>query len=181
MKALLPIILILVAVGLFFLQINPKYAEIKTLKAEGQQYDEALKMADELKVLRGELATKLESFSASDLERLDHFMPQRLDTVRTILDVDAIATRDSIRLKDLTITDSAPAKEGAGKTSSTQYNTTSFGFTFDATYSQAMRFLQDIQTSLRLLDPQSLAITPAGDNSGLYKFTMKLNTYWVNR
>lgn len=184
MKSFLPIILIIIAIGLFFFQIKPLYSEVKGLRAEAKQYDEALKMADELKEIRVDLAHTLASFPKADTERLDHFLPRRLDTVRIILDIDGIGLRNGIRLNNMKV--SVPSQE-TGKVSAVQsgsgsnYSTIDISFSFSATYVQGVQFIQDIQRSLRLLDGVSLSVKPSQNNPVFNDFDMTLQTYWINR
>lgn len=188
MKGFLPIIFIIVAIGLFFFQINPTYSEIKTLRAESAQYDEALEIASQLKELRATLAQNLAKFSPMDLEKLDKFLPQRLDTVRIILDVDGIAKKYNLQVKDIKTADNSQKQAIAGGTGTPNpYNTVSMSFKFNGTYSQAVLFLKDLEQSLRLLDSFTVAIMPADPNKdgkpqfGQYEFGVTLNTYWINR
>src|SRR3989344_8128727 len=148
MKSLTPIILIAVSVLLFFFQIKPQYADVKSLREEGKQYNEALKVADELKVLRGELAEKLASFSPEELQKLERFMPQRLDTVRMILDANGIALANGVALKDIKTTDSAkPAPAAAGSLQG-PYNVTAMSFSFSTSYGTAIKFIKELEQSL---------------------------------
>ncbi len=190
MKSLLPIILIIAAIGVFFIKVNPLFSEVKQLRVESKEYDEALAMAEELEQIRGDLAKTLEGFSPNDLERLEHFLPRSLDTVRIILDVDGIADKNSIRLNDLKVTDPTPvsaqrptaARVGAATTAvKGGHNTVGVSFGFNSTYSQGLRFVQDLQKSLRLLDTVSLTVRPAQDSKTNYDFQMTMQTYWINR
>jgi Tfp pilus assembly protein PilO len=184
MKSFLPIILIVVSVGLFFFQVNPLYSDVKTLRAEATQYDEALKMAEQLKKIRIDLAHTLVSFSVSDLARLDHFLPRNLDTVRIIMDIDAIAARSGVRLTQLDVADPAPATASKTNPSAVAgkggYNTVDILLSFTGFYDQGQLFIEDLQRSLRLLDSTGLSIKP-GTTPGYYIFTMNLQTYWINR
>lgn len=181
MKSFLPIILMVVAVGLFFFQVNPMYSTVKELRAEAKQYDEALKMADELTKIRVDLAHTLDSFSQEDLGRLDHFLPRNLDTVRIIMDIDAIAARNGVRLVDLDIADPvAPATKAPVTTGKSGYNTVDLSLSFTAFYDQGLIFIKDLEKSLRLLDSTSLSIKPAA-SPGYYDFKMTFQTYWINR
>lgn len=180
MKGLMPIILILVAVGLFFLQINPRYSEMKMLRAEAKQYDNAIKMAEELKEVRASLETTLQSFSRADLDRLDRFLPRHLDTVRVILDVDSIASRQGLRLENLDITDDTAKPDGT-TTNSVAYNTVGLSFRFTSSYTQALQFMNDLERSLRIMDVVSTKVTPSTVSANLYEIEMKINTYWINR
>lgn len=182
MKAITAIILVVISVALFFFQVNPMYADVKILRAESEQYDQALQIAQELEVIRGELATKLSSFSASELQRLEVFMPQRLDTVRVILDVNGIADNNDIEIKDIRTADSA--KTGPGPASAqpqSPYNTTSVSFSFTTTYAGGERFIADLERSLRLIDIVAVNVKPSASRPGSYDFGMTLNTYWVGK
>jgi hypothetical protein len=184
MKALLPIVLMIVSIALFFLQVTPLYSEVKGLRAESAQYDEALGYASELETLRVELAQKLESFPDQDLARLDHFLPRRLDTVRIILDVDGIALRNGVRLADFAVGEpKATQSQAKGKTATTNtgYSTVSLGFTFTSSYGSASQFIRDLQRSLRLLDITMLTVKPSNTVPGQYDFNISLDTYWINR
>lgn len=179
MKSLTALILIAISIGLFFFQINPSYSEVKVLRAQAGQYDDALQVADELKKIRGELATKLASFTPEELANLEHFMPQQLDTVRIILDVDGIASAHNIQLKDIKASDvGKPVSAGA----QSSYNTTAVTFSFTSQYNNAEVFIHDVEQSLRLLDVSSVSIKPStGSNAGAYDFSITLNTYWIPR
>lgn len=182
MKSLFPIILIIVAAGLFFFQINPLYSEVKLLRAESDQYNEALRTAKELEEIRSALSDKLESFPAADLGRLDHFLPRRLDTVRIILDLDGIAARNGVRIEGMTVAETSE-KASSGVPGSS-YSTIDVGFSFSATYPQGVLFIEDLQRSLRLIDVTGLTVRPSTKtavSSVFYDFNLDLQTYWINR
>lgn len=181
MKSLLAIILIAVSVGLFFLKINPNYSEIKILKAQSAQYDEALKVAEELKKIRVELASKLSSFTPEELTKLEHFMPEQLDTVRIILDVDGIAASHGIKLKGINVNDGGKVASTGGSQAQTPYNTTALSFTFSTSYGNAQTFIKDLEQSLRLADIVSVTVKPPAEKSSGYDFGLTLNTYWIGK
>jgi len=176
MKAFTPVILIGIAIGLFFWQINPTYENVKELRAQGVEYDNALSVADELDALRAELNALLDSFSQTDVSRLETFLPTNVDNIRMILDINGIAARYGINPRDI--------KTGEVLTSSNSnnqkaYNVASLGFTFNSSYSNAANFLRDLETSLRLTDVRSLDIKSAAEGKSGYDFTVILNSYWV--
>ncbi len=178
-KTLTPIIVVIVAIGLFFWQIKPLYSEITELRNQGAKYDEALKVADEVKQLQADLAQKYEKIDPVALERIETFLPNHLDTVRLILDINGIAANYNIAPKDIKTTESASTgAPAAGKL----YNTGTVSFTFTAPYLDVVDFMKDIEASLRLIDVQSVSITPnKGKGPGGYSVAVVLNTYWLAR
>lgn len=184
MKNLLPIILIIVSIGLFFFQVKPLLSEVQTLRADSIEYDRALEIADQLQILRTELNTKRDSFTKADKERLDHFLPDRLDTVRIILDVDAIGIRNGVRLKDIKV----EAKETGGNKATTAgaasrsgYETVTVSFNFTGTYAEGTNVIREIERSLRLLDATHVIVRPSGEVKGQYEFVASLSTYWLRK
>ncbi len=194
MKSIFPLVLIAATVGLFFFEVKPIYSEVSDLRAQSAQYDQALAMSQELGSLRDKLSAKLDSFLQADLDRLGHFLPQQLDTVRIILDVDGIGVRNGIKLNDLKVaTDASQSASAASapaapagftnpKATTGQFQTVTVSFNFDSTYAQGVNFLKDAEQSLRLLDGASVKIKPLeGKTAGLYSFDVSFKTYWVNR
>lgn len=182
MKAFLPVVLILISIGLFFFQINPLFSDVKQLQAESRAYDDAIKNARELEEIRSNLSAKLASFSKSDLDRLDHFLPRRLDTVRIILDIDGIATRNGLRIEGMNVSDTSGSKNI--NMPAIAYNTAGVSFNFSGTYIQGVRFMQDLQRSLRLFDIVELTVKPSSKtsvSSALYDFKVILQGYWLNK
>jgi len=81
------IILITIAIATFFFYVNPSYEDIKVLKMENSEFDEALDKARELQEVRDNLLSKYNSFSSGDIERLGKLLPDNVDNVRLILDL----------------------------------------------------------------------------------------------
>jgi len=183
MKSLLPIILIIVAGGIFFLEINPLYTDVKILRAESKQYDEALRIADQLEDLRTSLSSTLESFSDADLARLDHFLPSNLDTVRIVLDLDGMAARNGLKLTNLLV-GAGTTKAGTATTPAagkSAYESVDVSFSFTSTYPQGVKFIEDVEKSLRLLDSAGVKVKPSANSSSLYDFSLSLKAFWMNR
>lgn len=174
MKNLTPIILIIVAIGLFFWQVKPLYGVISDLRAQSAEYDGALEVASELEKLRGDLADKLRSFSPEDLDRLEKFLPSYMDNIRTVIDVNGVAAKYNIALKNIK-TAEASASTGAAKA----YSAASLSFDFSTSYTNAVNFLRDLETSLRLMDVRSLSVKPVAAGKTGYDFAITLNTYWI--
>lgn len=179
MKSLTPIILIAVAVGLFFWQINPTYKKVKELRVEAAHYNEALDTAKELEDLRAKLAKTLSDFSKADLAKLETFMPAHFDSVRLVLDINGIAAKYGIAPRDISIAEAGTAKGAAGSTAIKLYNTATLKFMFNSTYANAVKFLKDMESSLRLIDIAAIQIKPS--DKGGYDFGMTINTYWISR
>src|SRR3989344_4525889 len=105
MKALLPLLFLFISLGLFFWFIDPEYAKIKLLRAEEAEFDQALDRSKELQTVRDQLLSRYNTFARSDVERLQKLLPDHVNNVRLILDLDGIASRYGMRIRNVAIED----------------------------------------------------------------------------
>ena len=87
-KNLLSIAGLAVAGGIFFLYTQPAYDNVQVLKGRIAQYDQALDKAAELQQLKQSLLSRFNAFRPEDLDRLQKLLPDHVDNVRLILDLD---------------------------------------------------------------------------------------------
>ena len=177
MKMFLPVFLLIASVGLFFGYIDQTYKEIKSLMVEEQKFDGALDKSKELQEARDTLLSRYNEFSSSDLEKLRKLLPDNVDNVRLILDIDGIASRYGMRTKNVITTRSSASAEGVIGTTGKPYETVTLSFTVTATYKNIISFLRDIEKSLRIVDVTELSLT---DSEGsLYEYNISVETYWL--
>jgi len=180
MRSLTPIILILVSVAVFYLYINPKYEEVKVLSVKQERYQEAVDKSKQLQVLRDQLLTKYNSFSATDLARLEKFLPDNVDNVRLIMDIDGIASRYNIEIKNIKIIENLPDNSQTidGTAESRPYNSIGLSFSFRANYDTFVVFIKDLERSLRLIDLSTIELKTSTETSA-NDYTVTLKTYWL--
>lgn len=185
MKALTPFILIIAAGGLIWSYVMPVWngdsASVKTflnptgksiigMKAKLAAYDEALQNVSEIKAKLAKLQTANNSISDADHARLSKLVPEKIDIVRLIIDVNVIAARHGILLKEI------PKIEEKGDEGGTN-GYVDLAFVVGAPYQAFRSFLTDLENSLRLTDVTSISFT-AGPKD-FYDFSISLRTYWV--
>jgi len=106
-KTLIPIIGILIAVGLFFTYILPTFREVQAVTAETNQYAEAVDTALELQRRVSELKEQQNNISLVDLERLEAMVPDRIDEVGFLVDLDQLAKAHNLSLGKIQISNEA--------------------------------------------------------------------------
>lgn len=174
-RLLIPLILLIVAVGLFFGFIDPQYAEVEGIQEEINEYDRALDQARRLQEIRDELLTKNNSFRTADLERLEKLVPNNVDTVKLIMDIDAIASRYGMTIRGVALSGEQDviSSEGVGS----NLSSIDLSFSVSSTYNNFLLFLKDLEDSLRLVDIAQLNFQ-SGDED-LYEYQMRITTYWL--
>ena len=193
MSNITPIILILASVGLFFGYINPTYTgvtgadtagkSIKELQSEEKDYSDALNKTAEIERVRTGLSDQFRKIALSDQIKLEKLLPDHIDSVRLIIDINNIAAKYGMSLTNIVLTatgvvPTAP-KSSTGAAASPQsaatqslaqtfvgpddrqYDSIKLGFTVTGTYENFIQLLKEIEESLRVVDVTSLAFAAA--------------------
>jgi len=180
---ILPILALMLSVGIFFAYVSPTWSgSIAATKAAISSDDQALAAAKEYGVRQNELASARDAIGPADLDRLAAFLPDSVDNVRLILNLNALAARAGLSLSNVDVISgasgsdnpssgilSAPAENPVG---SVDLSLSALG-----TYPALQDFLRNIEKSQRLLDVQDLTVK--GSNTGLYTYQMKIRLYWL--
>lgn len=196
-KTLSAILTFILAGGIFFLYTKPAYTgpgtpenpSVNEIKVQIAQYDEALKKVEELEGLKQRLLAKFNSFNTDDVTRLETMIPDHVDNIGLILELDKIASKYGMTLENVDV-DSAPASRGgqvasAGATidAGNHYDSLSLRFSTFGTYDDFNTFLQDLEASLRLVDLESLQFssqeTTTSRGELTYNYNIAIKTYWL--
>lgn len=190
-KTIISIVAIAAAGAIFFMYTKPTYDAVKATTAQIAQYDAALTKAAELQQLKQTLLSKYNTFNPSDVERLNKLLPDHVDNVRLILDIDSLAGKHGMAIQNVVVSSSQTAKSsqtaiGTVSASKHKYDSLTLKFTTQGTYADFRAFLEDMQKSLRIVDLTSLNITRTTDSATgpggtapLYNYEIVLRTYWL--
>lgn len=181
MKNFLPFLFIILSVALFYVYIDPTYAEIQTLKSEESEYVLSLESARKLDEKKTTLINKYNTFSGSDLSRLEKMIPHSIDNVKLVAEINGIAEKYGIKIQAIRTQESQQGGEAGGNiTESTQgtYRTLAMTFSFTATYEKFLQFMNDLESNLRLIDFPSISFDSSSGSTG-YTYEMTIKTYWL--
>ena len=180
-RLLLPATLVIAAVGLFVVYTNPTYQEVKALSVQASSYDDALDKAQELRRTRDQLLSKRNTFKEEDIKKLERVLPDNVDNIRLIIDINNVASRHGLSLKDVAI-----GSVGAGTSAGRSLSVTSggetigsveVGFSVQAGYDDFLAFLRDLEHSLRIVDVQRLDFS-VGEGTE-FEYSLTIRTYWL--
>lgn len=195
MKFLIPIFLILISGAGFFVLVAPKYENISLLRTEVKAYKTALDNSEALERERNKLVTKYNNMNVSDLARLQKLLPDNIDNIRVILEIERLARVYGMSLKDIRYDDKAKEDEssnvveaGVVNTGQNQeYGSWNLEFATEGSYDSFISLLQDIEKNLRLVDVVSVNFSSAGAENAKqgstdnYKYVFKIKTYWLKK
>ncbi len=181
MKFLLPAFFLLVSMGLFFLYIDTAYQNVQFLQTEQSSFNDALQKSKELQSIRDVLLSKYNTFTSSDLDRLEKMLPDNIDNVRLVLEIDSIATKYGTHISAVAVDSDSTSISGEGVIGGTgeQYETIILSFSMTSSYDDFVRFLKDLESSLRIVDITAINFTSADNISGVYDYKVSIKTYWL--
>lgn len=178
MKLLLPILFVAIAVGLFFGFVDPTYQRIQVLQEEETQFEQALSRSKELQQVRDQLLSRYNVIPQSDITRLEKLLPDNVDNVRLILDLDSIAARYGMRIRNVQLnTGETRASRGQIGEGDADFQSVVMQFSVSGPYDTVRSFLEDLERSLRLVDITGVSFS--SNESGVYDFAVSIKTYWL--
>jgi len=172
------ILLLIISIGSFFSYTNPHYKNIEGLHREVSEYQSALDKATEATKIKEELISKYNTFSTDDLSNLQKLLPDTVDNIRLLLDINQVASNygtniSSLKIDSGTTQSSQNSAGGGGKA----YGSILISFSISLSYENSLKFLSDLEHNLRVTDVNSFAFSSndTGDNS----YSISLRTYWL--
>ena len=195
-KFILPTILIGVSIAGFFTITSPFYRKSSIAKEQIASYNEALDNSKALEAERDKLTQKYNSFDPQDLLRVQKLLPDNVDNIRLILEIEKIASPYGMVLKDVkyeATNESAEAlqtlsvAQAGASLSNKDYGVWNLEFSTQGTYNNFINFIKDLENNLRIVDISSIEFSSnAGSETGLnpslsvaYKYNFKIKTYWL--
>lgn len=179
----LPLVALAASAGIFFAYVNPTWSgPIAAAKDAIALDDSALAAAEEYAVRKNELSAARADIDLENLERITTLLPDSVDNVGLILDINALAARSGISLANIDVaTVDGGAKGGAQGTlpiaTASPVGSINLSLTALGTFSAFQTFVDGIERSARLLDIQDILVK--GSDTGVYTYQITLRLYWL--
>lgn len=184
MHRVLPVVLIIVSIAIFVLYVSPMFKEkIKPLQEEIARSNAALAAARDFKEKEAQIASERALIPLETVEKIQKFLPDGVDNVQLVVDLNALASRSGVRLSNFNIKENeqvvAESPEslltGGGRKGTDSLD---LSMTVDGTYAAFRAFLYGVEHSLRPIDVTETIIT--NSNSGVYSYDVTFRIYWLH-
>lgn len=194
----MPIILIGIAGSVLFLFTNPIYNDISALNGDVVSYNSALDNSKMLENERDKLTSKYNSINPDNLIKLKKLLPDNVDNIRLILEIEQIALPYGMVLKDVKYsttntktpkaTDGEAPVRGGVIAKPKDYGTFDLEFSTSGSYDNFISFTKDLESNLRIVDISSISFSSGPSNtdskskiipSEIYKYDFKIKTYYL--
>lgn len=189
MRQFLLLLIIAVSVGVFVTFIVPRYKQVQVMRSDVASFDSRLATAQRLKQSREELIARYNSITKTDLDNLKVLLPDTVDNIRLIIQLDSLATKNgmsSLRGVEYdTSKTEVQNKPDTPQTTQKPYGEFTMSFTTTGQYKNFLSFVSDLEQNLRLVDISSVQFNLAENSkdslgsSLSYKITIK--TYWLKK
>lgn len=179
-RLLIPVALIIAAIALFFGLTSPEWSTVQNKQAEKKGIDEALVSAQKVKKMQDSLLAQVHATDATTLERLNKLLPDGTpDNVQLIIDVNNIALKygPNMALRNIKVRIDNGTATGKIGPNNKKYGTAVMNFSVTGPYTALKGFLNDLETSLRLIDVTGLSFVASDKDT--YEYNFEIKTYWL--
>lgn len=194
MRNIFPITLIILAITGGVLFVSPLFSDVSKLRTDVTAYNTALAHSTDLQKVRDDLLDSYNMISKEDKERLVRFMPNTVDNIQLILEIQQVANMHGMSLKNIAFEAPKPSSSDQAPDPSSDpnaqkpYGVFNLEFKTEAKYLTFVEFLRDLEMNLRLIDiksisfaiPEKKAYLSESDNDpSVYVYDVKIQTYWL--
>ncbi len=188
-------ILIVLAAGIYFTVTQSMLDGAKAVQAVNVQYLAAIDSADQLIKVRDQVLKDYNTLSLDDKGRLNKMLPNTVDNIRLIIDLNSVALKHGFSLRNIKAVASAAGQKsttasvstpqmmpannmnGANTIATPILDTVTVSFSVSAPYLQFISFMQDLEADLRIMDLTHL--TMSVNDTGTYDYSLEFKTYWM--
>lgn len=194
-RLITPIILIGLSITGFLVFVSPLYKEISLLKEQVSSYNQALDNSKALENERDKLTQKYSTIDPVNLDKLTKLLPDNVDNIRLILEIEKIASPYGMILKDVKYETASREVEkpknsvvqggAAIKKNSSEYGVWDLSFSIEGSYSNFLNFTRDLENNLRIVDISSIqfssetAANSSKNTAESYSYSFTVKTYWL--
>lgn len=192
-------ILVVLAAGIYFTVTEKILDGAKAVRAVNAEYQSAIESAKKLIAVRDQVLRDFNDVSQVDRERLAKMIPDDVDNIRLIIDLNNIALRNGFSLQQIKATvapegakivgqpppmigDMSMLTRPADQSLSISIPTLDYvtvSFTVNAPYQQFLNFLQEVEANLRLMEITKLGMSVS--DTGQYTYKVELKTFWLRQ
>ena len=167
-------VLYYVVIGPLWTGVGPVWSPekgVQALRASETNYQETVNQAQDLFTQGKQLQSQYEAIDEAAKQKMGVMIPQKIDQVGLLSEVDAIASKSGVALSNVTATESGALDKDRGA-----YDV---AFTVKTSYPKFKEFMRNYENSLRLFTLQSISFVAPEKPDDLITFKVMLRTYYL--
>lgn len=178
-KPFFSIALIILAIIAYFMGIRPMNEKINALMAERDAKASTLKQGQEISKAVSDLEKKAGSLSESEKNSLNTLLPDKINAVQKVLDLQSLAAKNQLVLVgSVEGKEEARANEPVPAGGVQNYSAFSINFSLIGSYESFKKFLADLAKSKVINEVESLSFSSPGSKEP-FRFSLSVKTFWL--
>lgn len=177
-KLLISLFLIAGAFVIFFTESKNYFPEIKNLRKQAASFNETINTA---KKVRSSIDKTLEDYNAisqENVDRINKMVPFAAESMKLVVQFDEMMRKNGLNLKNIDTKDVISKNSASvSKNKGVIPESIALSIKTQGSYDSFYLFILDLEKSLRLIDVNSVKITPAGQDN--YDFSLEAVSYWL--
>ncbi len=182
--------LLIISFAIFFTYTQPTIGDIKSVQDETFAYTDAVSKANEFNTKLNQLQSQMNSFRSSDIEALEIYLPDEVDSLTVMADIETIARQNNVQILSMT---KVQSDEASGDVQfedqlieQPKVATHDFSVTSTGSYEDMKRMLRNFEQNKYLLEVVSFqfgaitdtaAATVSSADTEENSYVMTLRTY----
>lgn len=158
---------------IFFTESKNYFPEVKSLRNQIASYNETINTAKEVKNSIDKVLGDYNNISQENVDKVNKIIPSTPESMNLVVQIDGIMKKNGLSLKNID-TRNIVSENSAFENKT--YGSIALSIQTQGSYGSFHSFLKDLEKSLRLIDVNSIKISPAGQNS--YDFSVEAVSYW---
>lgn len=191
-KALAQIALIIVSITLIFIYINPTFTKIGEIQDDIYKYNDAFAKAEEFNTELANLVRTERSYSLQDREALDLFLPDKVDPVQVMRDLEFLFEGSDVQIDSMSVADAfEPNKNVAFEgevTEEAQLPYRDFSLSISGKYESTKKILSLIESNSYPLEIITMTLdhttednsVTSGSSDELFKYELVLRVHYLS-
>lgn len=180
--------LLIIALAIIFTYIQPTFASIKDLQDERAEYQDIKDKAADFNAQLNALLAEVQSFRRSDIEALETYLPNQIDVVTIMADIETIARRNNVQITELISSDPVNPNDGVllddEQATVPHVSFQDFEMKLSGNYDNVKAMLRDIERNKYLLevarmqfglteDSVAASVSNTTGGQGVYDLTLR--------
>lgn len=185
MRIIFLTIKLVLAGAIIFVFVMPIKGEVDQLRLNKREIDATEASARQYAAVSDEVVARYKSLSAEQVERLRKMVPDTVDNVRLVNDINVIAKESGVTLKKV---DYDPGEinspESVNAENRLPYGSYTVRFVVSGPYKNFLVFVESLENSLRIIDIKSISFNASANPSSNVSidyndYTVTTKAYWL--
>lgn len=177
-KVLISLFLLAGAGVIFFTESKNYFPEIKVLRKQASSYNETINTAKKVRSSIDKTLGDYNGISQDNVDRINKMVPSGAESMKLVVQIDDMMRKKDLSLSSIDSKDAIDKSPVSNAVKNGGKNAESIFLSIKArgSYTSFRSFIEELEKSLRLIDVNSVKISPVGQDD--YSFSVEAVSYW---